>query len=327
MNLHENASLFKSAVRFTADQMGILDIYVEKDYWVTKALSLIFSDGIGAEVVFKGGTALSKCYGLIERFSEDIDLVVLSREGESGSKLKGKLKAIYNVVERVMPEVEMEGVTNKLGMIRKTAHEYPLAFSGKFGQVRDKVILESSSLGHYEPFHEQSINSFIYDMMMRTGQEQLVEQYQMEPFKVQVLDVRRTACEKILSLVRFSHSDNPMADLKMKIRHLYDLHKILTNEDIKDFVVSDYFEQMINRVGQDDVLGYRSNNSWLNLHPKDALVFAGPEGVWKELESTYSRDFRGLVYGHFPLPQDILGSLQFLAKRINEITWDVKLGI
>ncbi len=69
MNLHENPSLFKEAVRFTAEQMGILDIYVEKDYWVTKALSLIFSATIGTEVVFKGGTALSKCYGLIERFS------------------------------------------------------------------------------------------------------------------------------------------------------------------------------------------------------------------------------------------------------------------
>lgn len=327
MILHENTTLFREAVRFTAEQIGILDIYVEKDYWVTKALSLIFSDGIGKEVVFKGGTALSKCYGLIERFSEDIDLVVLSREGETGNQLKKKMKEVSNVVEKLMPEVEIRGVTNKMGMIRKTAHEYSKLFSGKFGQVRDKVILESSSLGHYEPFHEQTINSFIYDMMMRTGQEQLVVQYQLEPFKVQVLDVRRTVCEKILSLVRFSHSENPIDDLKMKIRHLYDLHQIVGRKEIKDFVVSLYFEEMINRVGQDDVLGYRSNNSWLNLHPKDALVFADPEGVWGQLEPTYSRDFRGLVYGDFPLPQDILGSLQFLAERIKKIYWDVKLEI
>lgn len=46
MILHENTTLFREAVRFTAEQIGILDIYVEKDYWVTKALSLIFSDGI-----------------------------------------------------------------------------------------------------------------------------------------------------------------------------------------------------------------------------------------------------------------------------------------
>ncbi|WP_192349391.1 nucleotidyl transferase AbiEii/AbiGii toxin family protein [Algoriphagus sp. Y33] len=325
MNLHENPSLFREAVRFTAEQMGILDIYVEKDYWVTKALSLIFSDSIGTEVVFKGGTALSKCYGLIERFSEDIDLVVLSREGESGSKLKGKLKAIYNVVERVMPEVEIVGVTNKLGMIRKTAHEYPMIFSGKFGQVRDKVILESSTLGHYEPFHEKTIKSFIYNMMRSTNQNELATQYNLEPFTVQVLDVKRTVCEKILSLVRFSHSENPIADLKMKIRHLYDLHRILGEENIRAFIMSSDFEVMINRVGQDDVIGYRSNNSWLNLHPKEALIFADLDGVWKELEPTYSKGFSGLVYGDFPLPQDVLSSMKILADRLGEIIWEVKV--
>jgi hypothetical protein len=326
MILHENPSLFQEAVRFTAEQIGILDIYVEKDYWVTKALSLIFSDPIGTEVVFKGGTALSKCYGLIERFSEDIDLVVLSREGESGSKLKGKLKAIYNAVEKVMPEIEIEGVTNKLGMIRKTAHEYPIAFSGKFGQVRDKVILESSTLGHYEPFHEQTINSFIYDMMRNTIQNELIAQYRLEPFTVQVLDLKRTVCEKILSLVRFSYSEYPIADLKLKIRHLYDLHRILGVEKVRTFINSTDFELMINRVGQDDVAGYRNNNAWLNYHPKEAMIFGAADRVWGELESTYAKDFRGLVYGEFPSPDEILISLKFLRNRISQLTWIVRVG-
>lgn len=325
MNLHENPSLFKDAVRFTAEQMGILDVYVEKDYWVTKALHLIFSDTVGPEVVFKGGTALSKCYGLIERFSEDIDLVVLQRVGESGNQLKRKLKAISSVVEVLMPEVEMAGITNKLGMIRKTAHEYPMIFSGKFGQVRDKVILESSTLGHYEPFNEQAINSFIYDMMRSTDQNEFITQYRLEPFTVQVLDVKRTVCEKILSLVRFSHSENPIADLKMKIRHLYDLHRILGQDNIRAFIMSSDFEVMINKVGQDDVIGYRSNNAWLNLHPKEALIFTDLDAVWKELETTYSRDFSGLVYGDFPLPQDVLSSMKILADRIDEIIWEVRV--
>lgn len=325
MKLHENATFFQEAVRFTAEQMGILDIYVEKDYWVTKALSLIFSDPIGTEVVFKGGTALSKCYGLIDRFSEDIDLVVLSRDGESGSKLKGKLKAISHVVGEVMPEVEMAGVTNKLGMIRKTAHEYPMAFSGKFGQVRDKVILESSTLGHYEPFHEQTINSFIYEMMKSTNQSELATQYQLTPFTVQVLDVKRTLCEKILSLVRFSYSENPIADLKLKIRHLYDLHRILEGEDVRTFVASTDFEMMINRVGQDDVAGYRNNNTWLNSHPKEALIFNAADQVWKELGPTYTLDFRGLVYGSFPSSEQVLSTLKFLAERIAGVVWEVRV--
>jgi predicted nucleotidyltransferase component of viral defense system len=52
--------------------MKIPAIYVEKDYWVTYALFTIFNNEIGKDTVFKGGTALSKCYNMIERFSEDI---------------------------------------------------------------------------------------------------------------------------------------------------------------------------------------------------------------------------------------------------------------
>lgn len=261
-----------------------------------------------------------------DKFSEDIDLVILQRAEESGNQLKKKLKTISSVVEGTMPEVEILGITNKLGMIRKTAHEYPKLFSGEFGQVRDKVILESSTLGHYEPFHEQKINSFIYDMMMSTNQNELAEQYHLEPFTVQVLDIKRTVCEKILSLVRFSHSENAIADLKMKIRHLYDLHKILEQEDMSAFILSSDFEEMLNRVGADDVEGYRSNNAWLNYHPKEALIFADLEKIWKELEPTYSRDFSGLVYGDLPSPKEILSSLKFLAERITGVTWEVSIG-
>jgi predicted nucleotidyltransferase component of viral defense system len=72
MKLHENKTLFRQAVQFTADQIKIAAIYVEKDYWVTYTLFTIFNNEIGKDTVFKGGTALSKCYNMIERFSEDI---------------------------------------------------------------------------------------------------------------------------------------------------------------------------------------------------------------------------------------------------------------
>ncbi len=92
MRLHLDKKLFRQAVQATSDQMQIPAIYVEKDYWVTYALFNIFNDDIGKDTVFKGGTALSKCYNIIERFSEDIDLVVLRREGESNNKLTTKIK-------------------------------------------------------------------------------------------------------------------------------------------------------------------------------------------------------------------------------------------
>src|SRR5665647_1821858 len=113
MRLHENKTLFRQAVQFTSDRMQILPIFIEKDYWVTYALHTIFNHAIGSDTVFKGGTALSKCYKMIDRFSEDIDLVVLRREGESNNRLTTKIRTISDVVSAVLPEVNIEGLTQK----------------------------------------------------------------------------------------------------------------------------------------------------------------------------------------------------------------------
>ncbi|NBU36159.1 MAG: hypothetical protein EBS35_06235 [Bacteroidetes bacterium] len=94
MKLHQNIKLFRDAVRVTAQRMNIPPEFVEKDYWVTCALFTIFNNEIGKDTVFKGGTALSKCYNMIVRFSEDIDLVVLRREGESNNRLTTKIRTI-----------------------------------------------------------------------------------------------------------------------------------------------------------------------------------------------------------------------------------------
>ena len=70
---------------------------------------------------------------MIERFSEDIDLVVLWWEGETDSKLKSKLKAVSAVIEAVLPEVTIEGINHKMGMNRKTAHSYKKEIKGDYG--------------------------------------------------------------------------------------------------------------------------------------------------------------------------------------------------
>lgn len=141
MKLHENKTLFRRAIQFTADQMKIPVIYVEKDYWVTYALYTIFNHKIGQDTIFKGGTALSKCFNDIERFSEDIDLVVLRREGESNNRLTTKIKTISDVVNGVLPEVEINGLTKKMGMNRKTAHSIILPESWTKSLVKKSLNL------------------------------------------------------------------------------------------------------------------------------------------------------------------------------------------
>lgn len=88
--LHNDTETFEQLILRTSEYLDIKPEIIEKDYFVTVFLGKLVSKV--PEIVFKGGTSLSKCYGLIERFSEDIDLNMLSETKPSESKRK-KLKA------------------------------------------------------------------------------------------------------------------------------------------------------------------------------------------------------------------------------------------
>lgn len=326
MKLHENKKLFEDAVVATSQKLGIKEIFVEKDYWVTLALHVVFHSDFSSQAVFKGGTALSKCHKLIQRFSEDIDLVVLRSESETDGQMKKKIKALSKVLESVLPEIQVDGLTNKMGNIRKTVHEYPKLFKGDFGQVRPYVVLESTWLGNFDPYSTMLVGSYIADMMMANGQQKLMEEYNLLPFELNVLDKRRTFCEKIMSLVRFSHQRNPYAALADKIRHIYDLHMMLQNDEILAFFNDKAFETMLVKVGEDDVTGYRNDNQWLVVHPKEAIIFKETEKTWAELKTTYQTTFKDLVIGELPLETDITYSITTIAKRLENISWEVKIS-
>jgi len=323
MKLHENIELYKDAITATAQQMGIAEIYVEKDYWVTLALYNIFSSEVGSQAVFKGGTALSKCYKTIDRFSEDIDIVILKSGNESGNQLKNKIKKISKVVSGVIPEIDVPGITNKFGMIRKTAHSYQKNFDGQFGQVRDNIILESTWLGSFEPYTTAMVSSFVTDMMNKTGQSALIAEYNLQPFQVQVLSKERTLCEKIMSLVRFSFTENPIVDLNNKVRHIYDIHKLLADIEMKEFFISERFETMLLTVANDDVISFK-NNDWLANHPSTALIFSDSNNTWNEIRNTYLTTFSDLVYGELPTEEEILITLYQVSERLKQINWTIK---
>lgn len=325
MKLHQDLQLFKDAIKFTAAQKNIKDIYIEKDYWVTFVLYHLYKSELGKEIVFKGGTSLSKCYGIIERFSEDIDLILIQNKNQSDHILKKKLKNITTEVEKHLKEIEVKGITHRIGMVRKTAHEYPKVVTGDFGQVRDTVIVEATRLGHHEPYETKAVSSYIYEMMVSTNQEKLVAQYGLQPFNVLALDIKRTLCEKIMSLVRFSYTENAIEDLNNKIRHAYDIHQLLKNREIGKFFTSVKFDKMLLGVANDDVVSFKNNNQYLQNHPKDALLFSQPEKTWKQLKATYQGNFKTLVFGVYPDEKEILKTLLMIASRLEKINWQLKL--
>jgi len=326
MILHHEPELFKDAITATAQQLNIPEIYIEKDYWVTLALKTIFESPAGNDAVFKGGTALSKCYRLIERFSEDIDLVVLRHPGETDNQLKSKIKAITNLVGTVIPEIEVEGITRKMGMNRKTAHTYSKgAFTCEYGQIREHIVVEATWLGNFEPYTTAAVNSFIAGMMLKNGQDAMVSAYGLQAFQVRVLTRERTICEKIMSLVRFSHTDQPYVDLANKIRHIYDIHLMLKDKSVADFFESEDFDIMLNTVGKDDVLTYKNNNKWLSSQPKNALIYAQPDATWAAIRQPYRTTFRELVTGKLPEETELIATLHLIARRLNAVNWNVHI--
>ncbi len=321
MRLHENKKIFAEVIRATAQNKGLAEIFVEKDYWVTLALKLIFSSRYAEVSVFKGGTALSKCFDFIERFSEDVDIVAIREGGESDNQMKTKIKKIENVVSEKLPEVEIEGVTQKRGMNRKTAHEYPSLFEKDFQGIRNFIVLEISWFGSAEPFLKKEISTYAYDFLKLKNENEIIEKFDLHPFEVRTLDPRRTLCEKIMSMVRFSYSEYPIESLKQKIRHLYDLNRLLENELLKEFFNSEEFDQMMKKVAREDYLSFTDRGNWITKPPAEALIFKEPSKVWKELQQTYRREFERLVYGMLPEEKEILQTLNMLKTRLREIEW------
>jgi hypothetical protein len=128
-----------------------------------------------------------------------------------------------------------------------------------------------------------------------------------------------------MSLVRFSYSENPIEDLKKKIRHTYDLHQLLQQPEFSKFLHSGAFDSMLLKVANDDVVSFRNNNKWLIYHPNEALIFKDLENVWAELKTVYNGDFKNLVYGELPKQEAVLETLKMIQERMKAISWTIKI--
>lgn len=325
MRLHEYKDAFEGAIVATAQHFKIAEIYVEKDYWVTFALKQIFTDANSKDIaVFKGGTSLSKCFGIIERFSEDIDMVVIKEDEETDNSLKRKLKKVTSALEAVMTVIPNHPLENKRGKIRKVVYGYDkVGVKGAYGQVRDQIVLEVSSLGNSHPSEMVSVHSMITEFIATTNNPDLIKEYQLEPFKVTVISIERTFCEKIISLVRFSYTENPLEDLANKVRHTYDLHQLLQEKRISSFLKSDDFETMLMQVGKDDDKAIPNDKEWLSKHPSESLFFNEAEKVWKTVSKTYIGSFKDLLTGELPDEKDVFQSLLTIGKRLKSINWKI----
>ena len=170
MNLHRDTKLFEQAIRATAQQMEIKVEFVEKDYWITLVLNRLAESPHHPGSVFKGGTSLSKGYGLIERFSEDVDIAIINNDEKTGNEIKNLIRNIEKEITRDLKELVVEGVTSKGSRYRKSVFEYS---SIDKKNENNKLIVEINSFANPFPYRQQEIKSFLYDFLKQTENESL----------------------------------------------------------------------------------------------------------------------------------------------------------
>jgi predicted nucleotidyltransferase component of viral defense system len=99
ITVHEDGDFFREAILYTANMTGLNSQLVEKDYFCSVLLSVLYSDE--SSLVFKGGTCLSKVYGGSYRLSEDLDFMISTSSDSSRSLRRKTIEPLKKIVGRV----------------------------------------------------------------------------------------------------------------------------------------------------------------------------------------------------------------------------------
>lgn len=317
MKLHLNNQDFKDFTLLTAQYFSLPSHFIEKDYWITYVLSNLSKSKHSNSFIFKGGTALSKAYKIISRFSEDIDLT-FSIEGLTSNQRKKIIDATSKEITTGLPEVNKLGITSKGSRFRRTSHEYPILFSKiQPDQSSETLIIEINSFIQPKDFYKFKIESYISEFLKISNKEDIIAQFNLEPFELNILGLKRTFTEKILSLVRASYLENPTYELQKRIRHFYDIHMLLKQKEIQDFLHSEEFYYYLAQTKNDDASNQEFSGDWVSNKLYKAPVFQNYNVLWKSLEKTYNGIFSILVYSKVPESSLIYESFKQIISKIN----------
>ena len=266
---------FKELLSIVSSQKGIDITLVEKDYWIMHALYSLQQQGIEFEL--KGGTSLSKGYGLIHRFSEDIDIHIrtnfgLSIEGkEDKPQIKEARKKFYDVLAN---SLSINGIIEikrdhdfddtekyRSGGIRLYYQSHTPTLEG----LKDGILLEAG-FDTVTPNKPINISSWIWEhLVLINASSNYVNN---TAIGVQCYHPGYTLIEKLQTIVRkYRNKDNPGAyDDKNFMRQYYDVYCLLGNSEIQEFIGSpEYLAHKAARIkGADNLIP-------LNEHP--ALLF------------------------------------------------------
>jgi predicted nucleotidyltransferase component of viral defense system len=310
----------------TSERSGLPSSAVEKDWWVTLSLNIIFSLPYANHIVFKGGTSLSKAWDLIERFSEDIDLVIdrkhLGFEGElSKSQVKKLRKASYSFIgtefyNDINNELIKLGVSDYELVVQETKNTDtdPLIIELRYKSLTEeseylkpRVLIEVGARSLMEPVDEKAIISIVSSEFSQLP-------FAEKEIVIPVVSPKRTFLEKIFLLHEEFQKETKFIRVERMSRHLYDLEKLMdTNhgiEALKDIVL--YNTIVEHRQNFNAIRGI----DYANHIPK-SIKIVPPEETIKHWEKDYKTMQESMFYGSTI-------SFDKLMERITELNTRVK---
>ncbi|MGK5088790.1 nucleotidyl transferase AbiEii/AbiGii toxin family protein [Bdellovibrionota bacterium FG-2] len=225
--LHERDD-FSDLINVANSATHIPESFIIKDYWVTEILRTIQTSPLNGHVIFKGGTSLSKAYGIINRFSEDIDL--LFTDCEIGKNQRRKQMKLAESLALALPGLvfDKENADNFSSDDHKTSC---LIYAAQpTSEVLPYIRMEMGFRGGTEPFKTRMIQSTIAAFIEKQNPHAAKEFSNLSAFPMNVLDPFRTLIEKIFSLHRSFHDGR----LQDKERHFYDIYFLLKLDGIAD---------------------------------------------------------------------------------------------
>ena len=217
MYLHHDRDLFLEIIDITSTKCLTSQSIIEKDYYVTMILRLLSQSHFNP--VFKGGTSLSKCFHLIDRFSEDIDITFTECLGDRRRK---KLK--YDVVGPIREELGLDiqnwnKIESNKDLIRYEFVYQPVS-SASIQDVTQCIKLETFTASYSFPIKKKLVGNYIYDTLKDEIPD--LDKYGLAPFGMNVQSEERTFIDKIFALCDY-YSDGKARNHS---RHLYDVYKL-----------------------------------------------------------------------------------------------------
>lgn len=316
-----------SLFRQSAEKMNVTEQIVEKDFWVCWTLKQLFESPLKNKLIFKGGTSLSKVYGVIERFSEDIDLI-LNWEGnpvgepmEKRSKNKTKvfneqLLAWSNscIEEEIYPTISQfcRGICEAAFRHEDNGDaiiliHYPQAFPTD-SYLRPEIKLEIRALAAWDPHQTAVVTPY--------AAEKYPHVFLHREAKVQVTTAERTFWEK--ATILHAEAGRPESNhyRKRYARHYYDMVMLARNKHIKDRALAN--PSLLGKVVEFKQRFY-SGSAWCAYPDAKPGTFRllPPPHFLADLKKDY-QEMKNMIYGEYPGFETILAELIKLQEEINK---------